>query len=172
MSKSFIRGMLLLIVCPDVIGHLVFILSTLKLNVITRINGWGNNIKCWIAGVFQSLRVLFCEFGHPECVISQSVLAHPVLQSSEAQRPSFLSLWKKVLTLKGSRQLIYLFWQKSWQLIPWQWTQITTCLVCCGRAVWPEIAGLSVPWISFDIKGTNGNISRTGFHALINAVRI
>lgn len=88
MSKSFIRGMLLLIVCPDVIGHLVFILSTLKLNVITRSNGWGNNIKCWIAGVFQSLRVLFCEFGHPECVISQSVLAHPsatIVGSAKAQ---------------------------------------------------------------------------------------
>lgn len=67
------------------------------------------------------------------------------------------------------------FLAKKQTINSWRLTHITTCLICCGRSSWPEIAGLSVPWVCYDIqglvvslkKGMKDNTSHMLFHALI-----
>lgn len=71
------------------------------------------------------------------------------------------------------------FLAKKQTINSWCWAQITTCLGCCGRGSWPEIAGLSVPWVFNDIEalvanmkqGISGNASHMVSHTLINPER-
>lgn len=69
--------------------------------------------------------------------------------------------------------------KKKQTINSWQLAQITTSLGCCGKSAWPEITGLSVPCIFYDIQrlvanmkqGVNGNTSHMVFHSLIKPER-
>lgn len=66
------------------------------------------------------------------------------------------------------------FLAKKQTINSWRQAQITTRFGCCGKGAWPEITGLSVPRICYDIEGlvanmkqgVDGNTSHMVFHIL------
>lgn len=137
MLNSFIRNILLLILCPDVIRHLVLILSTLKSNQQKELITREYNVKSeyvWFvftATYVESFSVLFpicgkvLNFTFTSLVFvvlasrpANFMVGYNPPQCCNCQCPGCHSLCKRRITFKGCRQLIYVFWQKSRQLIP------------------------------------------------------
>jgi len=121
--NSFIRNMQVLIMCPDVISYLVFILSTLARDVINRLlfpissyfillsPNRQRVLDCISAPLVSTVRI-------PSNWFPGWLWPTPVLSLSGVQKLIRLSLCRRELTLKGCRQPIYVFWQNNRQLIP------------------------------------------------------
>lgn len=87
-------------------------------------------------------------------------------------KPDCLSLCRRRLILKARRQLIYVSWKKNKpkkRAINYWWrAQITTCSGC-GSSPWPEVAGLSVPWIYYNMNGLVANMNQGISHTMLQA---